>query len=419
MAESDDLDSSEDSTLEYHKDCRGVLRGRCLDCGCDKYDGGIDGKKCVDCGHVPGKHTCAELPSSPPPVPLHSAGLGLMSPSELLPPDQICLFKGCTAKRCKEGNKTHEFCRRRHAKLHQQDQETVLSQDDMCKTPGCKNRRRKRENGGGYFDFCSLYCRDNQQKEGQAMVPMTMRDKCLLPGCKKFKYQDPCNRRIHDFCSRTHAAEASQNGTVVMDEITITLTSAQERTAVTTKFTAKWSKGTCPTVEHVFSVCNAKLKKIWTSYKDALATPSTEEYFHGTKLMCDIIGSKALCSDQECGICGIANIGFDRRCIRKNINFQRFGHGFYLAPNSSKCHDYTQGKGGFRAMLLFDVCPGNKYQLKRDDETLTSPPEGYHSIHGKSGISLNYDELVLYNADAALPKYVILYRMDGDHKIAK
>ena len=39
----------------------------------------------------------------------------------------------------------------------------------MCKTPGCKNGRYKRENNT-YFDYCSLYCRDNQQEEGTVCV---------------------------------------------------------------------------------------------------------------------------------------------------------------------------------------------------------------------------------------------------------
>ena len=134
--------------------------------------------------------------------------------------------------------------------------------------------------------------------------------------------------------------------------------------------------------------------------------------------MCDILNTNTLCQDVECGVCGIANIGFDRRCIRKNINFQRFGHGFYLAPNSSKCHDHTQGHGGYRAMLLFEVCPGKKYQLRNDDETLTAPPEGYNSVHGTGG-NLNYDELVLYNPDGAILKHIIVYSKDGDCKIAK
>ena len=55
----------------------------------------------------------------------------------------------------------------------------------------------------------------------------------------------------------------------------------------------------------------------------------------------------------------------DTKMIQTNITFQRFGHGFYLAPNSSKCHDYTQGACGYRAMLVCDVCPGNLRQIVR------------------------------------------------------
>ena len=70
-------------------------------------------------------------------------------------------------------------------------------------------------------------------------------------------------------------------------------------------------------------------------------------------------------------------------------------------------------------MILFDVCPGSKYELQTDDETLTQPPPGYDSVHGKAGLGLNYDELVLYNPDGAFPKYIIVYQRDGENRIAK
>lgn len=37
-------------------DSRGVQRGSCSACGCGAYDGGSAKKKCVSCGHPPGKH---------------------------------------------------------------------------------------------------------------------------------------------------------------------------------------------------------------------------------------------------------------------------------------------------------------------------------------------------------------------------
>ena len=190
-----------------------------------------------------------------------------------------------------------------------------------------------------------------------------------------------------------------------------------EFSLVSQKFTSSWKKGSCPKVDSVYVVSNSALESRWTAYKQQLQDQTVEEYYHGTKLTCDL--SNAPCTDQECGICGISNTGLDRRCIRKNINFQRFGHGFYLAPHSSKCHDYTQGANGYRAMLLCSVCPGTKYNILRDNVKLKGPPQGYNCVFGQAGQSLNYEEIVVYNPDAVVPRYIIVYQRNGVAKIAK
>ena len=139
--------------------------------------------------------------------------------------------------------------------------------------------------------------------------------------------------------------------------------------------------------------------------------------------MCDLPQQNMFCSDTDCGICSICQCGLDKRCIRKNVKFQRFGNGFYFAPNSSKCHDYTQGnpRHQLRAMLLFDVAPGKKYRMQANSQNLTAPPNGYDSVHGVgapgSSSVLNYDELVVYNPDSSLPRYIIVYQKDGIKKL--
>ena len=50
---------------------------------------------------------------------------------------------------------------------------------------------------------------------------------------------------------------------------------------------------------------------------------------------------------------------------------------------------------------------------------MNGPPAGYHSIYGNVGVHLNYEEIVLPNAAAILPKYIVVYRRDGERKIAK
>jgi len=192
---------------------------------------------------------------------------------------------------------------------------------------------------------------------------------------------------------------------------------SEEFEKVSAIFTSTWhkQKGSCPNVECVFVVSNSALKKRWNTYRKQLQSEhqTVEKHFHGTTLMCRITLTRTLCTDQQCGICGISSFGLDRNYIGKNISFQRFGEGFYLAPNSSKCHDYTEGTYGYRAMLLCDVCPGNKYQLKITDQSLQGPPSGFNSVYGQVGTDLNYPEIVLYNPEAVMPRYIILYKRDG------
>lgn len=182
---------------------------------------------------------------------------------------------------------------------------------------------------------------------------------------------------------------------------------------VSIKFSSSWEKGSCPRVSFVFSITNPTLEKKWRAYGRTLRSKGKEEYFHGTTLACDITATRTLCSDGNCGICGISCEGLDPQYIRKNIDFQRFGHGFYLAPNSSKCHDYTQGANGYRAMLLCDVFPGKKYPLEKKVQTLNRPPSGYNSISGMVGDELHYPEIVVYDPRAVMPRYIIVYQKDG------
>ena len=99
--------------------------------------------------------------------------------------------------------------------------------------------------------------------------------------------------------------------------------------------------------------------------------------------------------------------------------FQRFGEAFYLAPHSSKSHDYTIGHGEVRAMLCFDTLPGKKYCNIQQTDVNFRLPAGYDSAYCDPGVSLNYPELMLYNADAALPICIITYKKDSIHQIAQ
>ena len=148
---------------------------------------------------------------------------------------------------------------------------------------------------------------------------------------------------------------------------------------------------------------------------------NSARFYHGTTIKCNLLCTDGYCDDPDCGVCGISKNGFDASRIGSNIpRFKRFGHGIYLAPNSSKCQDYTRGmpEYGVRAQLLCLVACGAKYELKFNDVTLHQPPEKFDSVYGRSGGSLNYDEIVVYDVDAVMPQYIIVYEHDGVDKIA-
>ena len=150
-------------------DIRGIRRGSCSSCGCEAYDGGGVGRKCLDCGHPPGKHKnldlkdevtgssdadqsgekegsfCVETVSrlkagkesldsldyserSESPKTIKSevniskslasipVAPNIIVASLELPNDQICIYPNCTSQKYKDGEKMHHFCGRYHAR---------------------------------------------------------------------------------------------------------------------------------------------------------------------------------------------------------------------------------------------------------------------------------------------------------------
>ncbi|MCG8625055.1 MAG: hypothetical protein MJE68_24025 [Proteobacteria bacterium] len=175
------------------------------------------------------------------------------------------------------------------------------------------------------------------------------------------------------------------------------------------KFRKAWAreKRPHPEVDSIFKVTNSTLEKKWTTYRSRLIEKDVKELYHGTKFSCKITTTQKLCNIGNCGICGISSIGLDHQYIRNG--FQKFGNGFYLAPNSSKCNDYAQSCDGLKAMFLCDVLPGKRYTVKTNRQHLEGPPTGYDSVYGNIGEDLNFDEQVVYKSEAVLPRYIIVY----------
>ena len=191
------------------------------------------------------------------------------------------------------------------------------------------------------------------------------------------------------------------------------------------RFERSWAKkkGVCPTVQGVLAVINPSIEEQLRVYRDSLPGryKKTEMYFHGTRMDCLLNEFHVMCDEEKCGVCGIAKKGFQQKCI--SDRWQRFGRAFYLAPNSSKSHDYcvirsrtsTTPSSSYQGMFLCEVAAGKKHSLRRNSVFLQGPPDGCHSVYGKSKFmflkgDLNYDEIVIFNEKAICPRFVILYQ---------
>ena len=173
------------------------------------------------------------------------------------------------------------------------------------------------------------------------------------------------------------------------------------------EFIQGWNRGSPPTIKCIFRIENEILKTKWnnhgTAQRESKKIYKSEKYFHGTSLICDIAATKGVCDAGNCGICGIVCDGMNPAFVR----FDFHGKGFSLAPHSFKCIEYSRpNKEGYRAMLLCKVIPGCKYNLTNDGNEL---PVEFDSISGILGTDLNCPEIVVYNSEAILPEYIIVY----------
>ena len=198
---------------------------------------------------------------------------------------------------------------------------------------------------------------------------------------------------------------------------------SQEYTTLYEKFHRDWArrKGPCPSIISIAKIINPVVSDRFESYRNNLEVQNIEPHYHGTPLCCDFANSAKLCDGPNCGACGIARRGFDPQRISMS-SFQRFGRGFYFAPNSSKAHDYAVGNRVGRAVrdrntyyssvFLCDIAPGRKYTLRSRDRHLLNPPPGYGSFYGESGDELNYDKLVIFDHQAIHPRYIIFCQIN-------
>ena len=123
-------------------DSQGKQRGRCSSCACDGYDGGSEKKRCVACGHPPGKHQNLSTSSS-----VSGSSSGVSSISALSPPSTSMGF-------C-DGSDSAGF---------------TPSSMYQCRYPGCQKESDFEPNTGVQSDYCHKHIQYiqmlSQQQDG-------------------------------------------------------------------------------------------------------------------------------------------------------------------------------------------------------------------------------------------------------------
>eukprot|EP00930_Biecheleria_cincta_P053130 TRINITY_DN3848_c0_g3_i1.p1 TRINITY_DN3848_c0_g3~~TRINITY_DN3848_c0_g3_i1.p1 ORF type:complete len:431 (+),score=34.47 TRINITY_DN3848_c0_g3_i1:52-1344(+) len=209
-----------------------------------------------------------------------------------------------------------------------------------------------------------------------------------------------------------------------------------------------WDKGgkakmQMPAIKDIWDVTNYSLKSQFDTRCQQIGNVGTfgkgtspgnvQRRFHGTKMKCTFSGSP--CNDSSCGVCGIIKNGFQMKYAIKGKKPSSlfFGRGLYSTSASSSAVRYAKTKttvdgAVFIALVACGKCErldgSNLTDTRLEDQD--GAPSGCHSRvvdnpHGaKSYINLASlhgdpllycdDEVVVFDDDAMLPRYVITFR---------
>lgn len=352
---------------------------------------------------------------------------------------------------------SHNYCGRQHAKQALgRDPPAPHGACHTCKLPGC-DRPVLYEACGRVHDFC---CRTHAvQAMNSGLHPHSNRGtraedqalRCNLPGCTAMKFRDEATGRLHDYCGRTHAYVAMSRGLAPpfgtdatgiyktfrgragepQYTISVLNNTHPKVDGVKRQFDASWEHpGPKPTVVRVLQVRNAG--EIYDCYRQYARCKGGEaRRWHGTSLRCSfgINIEQPPCADPHCAVCSIFARSFDvahagTSAVGGQRRALRYGPGLYFSKCSSKSNDYAQTSERqsaghrYRVMFLCRVSLGRVYHARQaeiPDISGIINPLAYDSIVGLTtdeGGSLNYEETVVYSGHAAIPSYLVVYRLN-------
>ncbi|CAE8641545.1 unnamed protein product [Polarella glacialis] len=381
----------------------------------------------------------------------------------------MCVLQGCTRPAWIGAGVVHKYCGRTHAA---QDLGWHLKEPHgychRCNLEGCNQTVYFDEAAGRVHDFCSKGHADEAIEDGdwqpsnKRRTANSPQQRCSLPGCAAPRYNDQSTGHLHDFCGRSHALLAKQRGLVGLaagppiaqylpqavervfggtgrDDYSVAVLTRQhpKYEGIKEQFLDRWvHPGPKPRVRRLLQVRNTQT--VYNQYQAYLGTQVRQGYqtehrrFHGTSLspQCSfgIDMASTLCTQNDCAVCGICRYGFDidRQGASGSLRLAlRYGVGHYFSRTSSKSNDYAgaseRQSAGQRTRLMFlcKVAPGPSFEAKEismsdDDLAEQVHGRGYTSVEAKNtaeGGPLNHDELVIYQNEAAIPSYLIVYEL--------
>ena len=361
----------------------------------------------------------------------------------------------------------HDFCGRTHAQLGMVQRGRDLAAPHgpchECRFPGCRYPVYFDAATGRVHEFCgATHAREAMARglhptslRGARRSSMSEEDEgvCCLPGCVSPRYRE--RGVVHDYCGRTHARLALRRGLLPPSlagsdaagssdiekiwrgrpqdphyTLSVLCRSHPKVQGIKQQFLRSWlHPGVAPTVVRVLQVRNSS--EIYHCYEEYRRDRGEERRrWHGTSLSsrCSfgIDPEQPPCSYADCAVCSICARSFDiNRAGSSSAGGQRmrlrYGNGLYFSKCSSKSNDYAANservyKGErFRVMFLSKVALGRAYETTADlIDDLQPILQDYDTIIGlttKDGGQLNYQETVVYDDTAAIPSYLVVYRL--------
>ncbi|XVE55391.1 hypothetical protein DITRI_Ditri03aG0154800 [Diplodiscus trichospermus] len=151
----------------------------------------------------------------------------------------------------------------------------------------------------------------------------------------------------------------------------------------------------------------SKTTKLPNKHPRCIADGNELLRFHCTSFACSLglNGSSNLCNSiPNCNACSIIKNGFK---VAQELTYSSHGKGILTTATSGKAHDKATGVedgNDKRAMIVCRVIAG------RVKKSMEGSMEDYDSVAGTIGVYSNLDELYVFNPEAILPCFVVIYR---------